>query len=268
MPDWKTRPSTSTYPLIDRSVDEALAVVAGAGFERVDVLGRKPHFTPEAEGVRAVREASRRHGVAVANLGNYGGKGFAQGDEAEARRELDETRRVLDAAAELGARSIRGYRISSKEERAEHLPRLISWYARAAEHAESVGVTIGVECHGGAISGDPERLAELCRGVGSASFGVIYDPCNLLIHGTDPHAAFERLREHIVHVHLKDGRRDDPASPKHTMLGEGEVDIARVVSELESIEYQGDVTLEYEAETVPAAEGLAAWRATYRGLVG
>ena len=267
MVNWKAKPSTSTYPLIGRPVDEALAITASAGFDRVDVLGRRPHFTPDETGVRVLRDAAERHGLRVANIASYGGQRFGEGDTAAAKAELDDTRRLLDAAAEVGAGSIRGYRVGSNNESLDHLPGLIEWYGRAAKHADGVGVSIGVECHGGVISGSPERLVELCHGVGSGRFGIIYDPANLLTAGADPHDAFNMFKKHIVLVHLKDGVRGERDSVKTTMLGDGELDLSRVICELDEIEYVGDVVLEYEVETTPPQEGMAAWRQRYQHLV-
>ena len=37
---------------------------------------------------------------------------------------------------------------------------------------------MGIENHGGAISGNPEACAELYDKVGSKYAGVLYEPCN------------------------------------------------------------------------------------------
>ena len=119
------------------------------------------------------------------------------------------------------------------------MERIIPLFRRAAEHASAAGVFMGFENHGGEVSGDPQRCAEcahpshlptyhlptetmsrrdqfalthvrgtlvrLCEAVGSAFFGVLYDPCNLMQAGTDYRAALQTFGPHITHVHLKDG---------------------------------------------------------------
>lgn len=52
--------------------------MAAAGFTRVDLQGRQPHFELNQQGVGSLREASRGHGVTIANLSIYGGKRFSR----------------------------------------------------------------------------------------------------------------------------------------------------------------------------------------------
>ncbi|WP_336786659.1 sugar phosphate isomerase/epimerase family protein [Paenibacillus sp. MMO-177] len=62
--------------------------------------------------------------------------------------------------------------------------------------------------------------------------------------GFDPVRAVQELKEHLVHVHLKDvvaaGSHDSCA------LGQGIVPVADVISELKAINYQGALTIEHE----------------------
>ena len=81
------------------------------------------------------------------------------------------------------------------------------WFQRGAAYAAGKGVFLGFENHSDQtqISGNPELCAELCRRVGSAHFGVLYDPCNLMSFGTDYQQALRVFGPHVTHVHLKDG---------------------------------------------------------------
>ena len=71
-------------------------------------------------------------------------------------------------------------------------------------------------------------LVRLCEAVGSAFFGVLYDPCNLMQAGTDYRAALETFGPHITHVHLKDGFVAAGGEWERCELGKGEIDFGWV----------------------------------------
>ena len=126
-----SRLSATTFPLTDRPLNEAMAVVAAAGFKKIDLIGRPPHLSldPRECDPDDVLAAARAHGLAVANLATYVGAGFASLDKAEQEQALVDVRRAIDLAAILGARSIRGFR-SPKYDNAEDVPRLVPWIKR------------------------------------------------------------------------------------------------------------------------------------------
>ena len=93
---------------------------------------------------------------------------------------------------------------------------------------------MGFETHGGGISGVPALCRELADRVASPFFGVLYDPCNLMQAGTDYRLALWIMRDHIVHVHLKDGAVTS-AGFARTMMGEGQIDFAWIVQQLDAL---------------------------------
>lgn len=61
---------------------------------------------------------------------------------------------------------------------------------------------LGIENHGGAITGSPETLKRLFDQIGSPYLGLLYDPCNYVQKNVDYRAALELLKDHLAHVHL------------------------------------------------------------------
>ncbi|MHB0856371.1 MAG: sugar phosphate isomerase/epimerase family protein [Anaerolineae bacterium] len=252
-----TRLSACSIPLIGLPPQRAMTLIAQAGFRKVDLLGRMPHLSldPGECEPETLRKAAAAAGVRIANLGTYVGAGLADEDQAAQERELAQVRRAVDVAVALGARSIR---VKPGNDDPASIDRMAPGFQQAAAYAAAQGVYLGFENHGGAISGDPERCAELAGQVGSAYFGVLYEPCNLAAAGADYRAAFDVLKDHIVHVHLKDGVRTAQGFT-HCMLGEGEIDMRWVLERLEEIGYRGDIALEYEMSDPPPAFALGQW---------
>jgi sugar phosphate isomerase/epimerase len=254
-----SRLSACSIPLRKRPLDEALAVIAAAGFEKVDLLGADPHFAPDpdAAAVQAIDSAARQAGVRVANLGTYYGRPLP-GSPEETEAELAIARHGMEAAVRLGARSLRIH--PGKDRSHETGFALVPFFRQVSEEAERRDLYLGIETHGG-LSSDAPAMVDLCRQVGSKHFGVLFDPCNCASVGVDYKQAWDVFHDHVVHVHLKDGRRGPDGKWQRVHLGEGEIDIPWVLRELDRVGYDGDIALEYEIGDVePPDTGLKRWR--------
>jgi sugar phosphate isomerase/epimerase len=252
------RISCCTIPLRDRDPEYAFGVIAKAGFTKVDLLGRMPHFdlSDPAYDFDAVMAAADRFGLRIANIGSYCGGDFVSDDEEAREQALAETKAVLDAAALCGARSIRTR--PGLPEDAAMIDRMVPYYQRAAEYAAKKGVYMGIENHGGPISGNPELCAELFHKVGNPYAGILYEPCNLASAGVDYKRGFEVMRDYITHVHIKDAYPIDGKMTR-VWLGTGAIDFRWVVASVEGLGYEGDYALEYEIHDEAPETGLAKW---------
>lgn len=260
------RATTCSYPLRERDLDYTFSVVADAGFRKIDLWGRAPHFSTKVTEVkpRDIEKLVAQYGVQVANLGTYCGREFLDKDRLVRNKAMAELTRTVDLAVRFGARSIRV--MPGVGEKPEMVDGLKGPFARAAVYAAQKGIFMGMENHAGSIAGDPNLALELCKGVGSRHFGVLYEPCNLLHGKVDYKQAFETFKDYIVHVHIKDGRWDGDNFVR-CHLGEGDVDVKWVVDAMESIGYTGDYALEYEiCDIEPIETGLKKWYQYFESL--
>ncbi|MBV7329381.1 sugar phosphate isomerase/epimerase [Chloroflexi bacterium TSY] len=262
-----SRLSNCTFPLKDRPLNEALPIIAAAGYKRIDLLGRMPHFSLYVDECdpAAIQTLAKANGLEIANLGTYVGVGLAGTDRAEQEASLQEVKQTIDVAAIFGARSIRVFRPHSEIDDPTKIDHITPWLQQAAAYGESKGIFLGFENHGGPLCGDPEHCRALCQKVGSPYFGVLYDPCNLMGAGTDYRSALETMKNHIAHVHFKDGAVDGQGFQR-TMLGEGDIDFGWIMQRLDEIGYDGHIALEYELLEPAPEEGLRIWYETYQAL--
>ena len=253
------RISACTYALRERPYEYAMQVIADAGCVKADLWGRAPHFPedPTDAVLSDIESVVERTGVAVANIGSYPGHEFDSDDAAVVEAEMAKMRLIIDAATRLGSRSIRV--MAGHGEDPAVIDKVAPLMAESAAYAEAAGVYLGMENHGGSIAGNPAHSLQLCEAVGNPHFGVLYEPSNLWGIKVDFREAFEVMKDHIVHCHLKDGAWTDEGYQR-CHLGEGEVDASWVVESLEGIGYEGDYALEYEiADIEPMETGLAKW---------
>lgn len=262
-----TRLSTCTFPLKDRPLAEALPIIAKAGYSRIDLLGRPPHFSLDKAEFDPIelKALAAQHGLEIANLGTYVGVGFASDDKAEQATALAEVKQAIDIAAFFGSRSIRVFRPNSEIDDPAKIDHIVPGLKQAAAYAAEKNVYMGFENHGGPLCGNPEHCADLSAKVGSSYFGVLYDPCNLMGAGTDYRSALEIMKDHITHVHFKDGAITADGFTR-TMLGEGDIDFAWVMERLDEIGYDGHIALEYELPDPAPEIGLKAWYDRYAGM--
>lgn len=260
------RISSCTYPIRDLDTRAALDTMREAGVGRVDLWGNLPHFSIVSVSCSLddLGKLAADVGVRIANLGSYPGRGFASDSPEVRAAEVAALQATLHAAKALGARSIRV--LPGQGDDPAQIERLAPCFAAAAELAETLDVRMGMENHAGSIAGSPEDVARLCRAVGSSHFGVLYEPANLMHGGVDYKQAFEIFHDHIVHIHVKDGRVGDDGF-KRTHLGEGNIDYRWVIESLESIGYDGDYALEYEiCDLEPIETGLPRWVQHFQSL--
>jgi sugar phosphate isomerase/epimerase len=278
--------SRLTFPsiaLIKYPPEEAFRMIAEAGFKNVDVLEKMPHLSihpDECDPVK-VKEAADKAGLRIMAVNSYVGggvvgragawlhhpgfefpnqhkytyNGFASDDERELERELEHVTRAIDIGTYFGARVVR---IVPGDDDPAKIDKIVPWFKKCAGYAEAKGIYLAGENHDIGILGQPARMVEFCEKVGSQHIGVIFEPYNLLEQaGYDFKKAFEIMRDHIVHVHFKDGRLDrKKRTYVPTLMGEGELDFRWLMKRLNEIGYTGEFGLEYEVAEVPPEEGV------------
>ena len=139
---------------------------------------------------------------------------------------------------------------------------------RLAALAAARGVTAVLHPHVGTMI---EKGDEVQRVLENSSISLCLDTGHLLIGGTDPAVLTRQAPERIAHTHLKDvdaglAKRVRAGELTYTeavgkgmyrILGQGDVDIAGVISELESKGYDGWYVLEQDTilHQAPAGAG-------------
>jgi sugar phosphate isomerase/epimerase len=254
-----SRVSTCTYALHEKDLDYTLDVIAAAGFKKIDLWGNMPHFSADSVEFSPddIESIAAKYDLQIANIGSYPGRLFSSDNPAEVEVEFALMVRVIDLAERFRARSIRV--MPGHLEDPSIIDTIVPWLQKSAAYAETKGIYLGMENHGGSIAGHPEWALELCEKVNSKHFGVLYEPCNLQHAGVDYKEAFATFRDWITHCHLKDGKMVD-GSFQVCHLGEGVIDAQWVIDALNGVGYRGDFALEYECWDIePVETGLEKW---------
>lgn len=161
------------------------------------------------------------------------------------------SKKVLDAAKELGCNIVTthiGHLYEKEDERME----LIRKSARElAEYADSMGSYFAAE------TGTEKApvLKSFLDSLGAKGLRVNYDPANLvMVAQDDPVQGVYTLKDYIVHTHAKDGINKGENSWLEVPLGEGGVDFDKYLAALNDVGYTGYLTIEREVGENPAAD--------------
>jgi D-psicose/D-tagatose/L-ribulose 3-epimerase len=192
------------------------------------------------------------------------GRELVTADAATVRATQDYLRRVLDAAAAIGAPAIAGpaytsvgrtWRLSDAERVAAYA-QLRENLAPVVEHAAQVGVRIGVEPlnrYETSLLNTVEQTLEALDGLSPAHIGIALDTYHLNIEERDPPAAARRAAGRIVHVQVCANDRGAP--------GADHIDWRGFLAALDDADYAGPLCIEsFTAENATIATAASIWR--------
>jgi sugar phosphate isomerase/epimerase len=161
--------------------------------------------------------------------------------------DVDELVRIMPRMRRTGTRIVRimsypndGW--AERDWRAEVVRRLRA----LSRMAEANGIILGHEnCDGWAGKGPEATLACLAE-IGSPALKLIFDTGNPVTYGQDAWSYYRAVREHIVHVHIKDYVRDASASGGYRAVfpGQGDGCVCDIVTDLKRTGYDGWYSME------------------------
>jgi sugar phosphate isomerase/epimerase len=164
--------------------------------------------------------------------------------------EIALVKKWVDHSALLGAPHIRIFAGDKPRDMvlAEAKKLCLDAFVECTEYAGAKGVFLGLENHSG-IATDADDLIDMVRAVNSPWFGISLDSGNF--QADDPYAAFEKCAPYAVNVQVKVElqRRGNDKEPS---------DFGKLFRILREANYQGYVSLEYEAKEDPY-EAIPRW---------
>jgi hydroxypyruvate isomerase len=231
------------------SAADRVRAAAAAGFDAVEMWG------PTGKDIPALRDALAETGVTLtAQLAEprmqfmippKDHAPFFKGldDGVEVARQLGCPRIVVGSGTGFGGRK-----------RQDQLDELIDIFTKGVAHIAGSGITLVLEPvnirvdHPGALLDRTSEAAYIARGVGSPSFGVLYDLYHSTVEGEDVAAELSQARDVIRYVQIAD-------APGRGEPGSGAIDWPARLADLRTCGYDGPIGLEYYP-TTPSAQSV------------
>lgn len=266
------------YPVRAGQMDLAGFVdfVAGQDAEGVELLDYfwKDKATELPQVKKQIADAGLE--LAVYSVGND----FFQPDRAVWEKQLADMKTGIDTANALEVGLMRVFSGNRKEgyELADGMDWIIDGLAQSAEYAAAHGVVLALENHG-LMAGRSDQVRTMIETVNSPSLRANLDTGNFLLVGQNPTDAARDLADVVALVHLKDFAVAPEGQTSHvykgldgvgytgTVVSEGQVDLAEILSILGKAGYDGWLSLEYEGGLDPLTVGVPGSLAAARKLL-
>lgn len=259
------------------TLPEALKLFAGIGLDGAEIVvqdGYKcalpTHCSQKM--LREVKEIADASGLRVIALTPYNSR-FNSLDDAVREKEMDEIRRVISYAQDLGASYIRiyagNYAASETDPDGEKWARLIESMQVLGEDAKTAGVTLVMENHFNTMTVSAKQSMAAAEAIGHPNVGILYDQANLTFTLNEEYEEALNIQgSQIRYVHVKDLEfksgdhafiSDEVSHPKEEdrnvitrIVGEGIVPWKSILQKLHDTGYDGWLSFEYERRWHPA----------------
>jgi sugar phosphate isomerase/epimerase len=227
------------------SVRRALQEVARLGVHGVQVDAvsdlAPDRFTDT--GRREFRNLLKSYNLELSALNCPLRRGLDVADNLQPR--IEHVRKVMQLAFDLGPRRVIVPLPKVPEDAAA--PRALT--AREAltdlgSFGDRVGTVLALEA--GLDSGD--KVRDYLNSFDSGSLQVNFDPANFLLNGFDPLASLAALAGKVAYIHARDARAATVGGgAREVPVGAGDIEWIMFVATLESIDYQGYLTVDRES---------------------
>lgn len=203
----------------------------------------------DAANLKTVRGQAEDAGVQIAMLVTYAD--FTHPDAAERVRQVDETRRYIAAAHDLGAEFIRvtAGQAHPGLARDAALGWAVDGLTACLDEAAQAGITLAYENHTKGYAwtyNDFSQPADIFLEIVARSEGtglrILYDTANTLATGDDPLAVLEKVKHRVAVIHTNDIARAGFFEP--VVLGEGVAPIIPIYRTLIDAGFDGWVSVE------------------------
>lgn len=200
------------------------------------------------------------------DISNYAvGANFVTENEADFQHQIDQAKKHVDIARQLGVQLMR-HDVASRpkpetsiQQFESDLPKLVEACQEIADYAAQYEIVTSVENHGFFMQAS-DRIQRLIHAVNRPNFKTTMDTGNFMCVDEDPVAAVKKNIEYASIVHLKDFYlRPSGQNPgtgfiqttsgnylRGSIFGHGDVDARSVIQVIKESGYDGYISLEFE----------------------
>jgi len=263
----------STWGMPKVPVDEALAHLAGLGFDGVE-LTVIPGYTTELSKLDAVersriRQLLQKHHLILPAIAAH--SSLLSNDKETHAANMARLKGAVDLAVEWAQEDIIPAIDTTPGGRPEEWDAvrdlLVERTRELVEYAQARNVTIAMEPHVGAVIDTPEKVLQLLELVDSPYLKVNFDISHFNIQGLAIEETVAALAPHTVHTHVKDERGLVPDF-EFLIPGEGNFDYVTYLKAMQAHGYDGFISVEVSVmvQRRPDYDALAAATLSYETL--
>jgi sugar phosphate isomerase/epimerase len=250
--------STNAYTQTD--LISAVRNISKIGYQGVEILCDTPHWLSHQvsdEAVAALRQTLNDTGLAISNLNANTANGYfdplppenvfepslSSSNDTWRSWRIDYTIKTLQLAKQLGANciSVTSGQPASGGKPETGLDILTESLKHICEHADKLGIRVGIEYEPGLLVERASELEALISRVDSPWLGANFDIGHSFLCGESAQDAVALLKGRIWNVHVEDIHNQ---KHYHLIPGEGELPFKEYFTALEAAGYDNYLTVE------------------------
>jgi len=195
-------------------------------------------------------EVYRKVNDAQMNVSCFGGciANWSRPITGDFQVDIDELKKAIPRMKKFGTKFIR---IMSWPNDENNPVSEIEWEKKVIERLKDLSiiaedgeiVMVHENCNGWAGE-SPENSLKMLSEVSSPSLKLVFDTGNTVFHGQDAMYFYSKIKEHIVHVHIKDAIMLPDGKPQTTYCGEGHAYVPEILQDLKNNDYEGGISIE------------------------
>jgi L-ribulose-5-phosphate 3-epimerase len=232
---------------ISDNLEEAIGIAKSWGLEYIElhrVWEKNICDVDEATLSRIIRML-RESGLTVTNIDSLTLRCSLDDDE-EYSQHIKHLLRSIEIAPLFDTNVVRLFSFWKEENVEEKWEKIFEKMELPVKIAEREGVILGFENVSSGNIGTSDDLERLFRRFESPNLKLIWDPGNAYAAGekTPFPDGYEKIKDRIIHVHVKDAVFDEQGERLWKPIGQGEVDYKGQLEALHRDNYQGVIALE------------------------
>ncbi len=243
--------SFSTLGCPEWTFDEILSFAVENNYDGIEIRGilkqmdltQCPEFSTKENIAVSKRKVAEKN-LKIVNLG--ASANLHQTVPAERQKNLDEAKRFIDLAQQLGSPYIRVFpnELPNDDTRKTVRDLIISGLQELGNHAKGTGVTVLMETHGNVVKADELKL--IMDTAAHPQVGLVWDPINMWsVTKENPSYMYQQLKPYIRHTHIKDAKIVGDKL-NYVLLGKGDTPILQAMDILYKDKYKGYYSFEWE----------------------
>ena len=260
---------TATSVLYLYAIEDAIPLVARAGYDGIDIWGGRPHVYRQdlsVDELKSLRQLIQDHGLSISSFmpAFYRYPHSLSNPNPKVRQDsIDYMRQCIDNAAILGAPIVLVVPDLSLygQTKVASLQRMIESIDVVARYASPYDLKLGIEVlyvdETDLVNNADDALG-IINQLGHANLGVVLDTGTLNLTKEPPEEIFAKLNSLVLQVHVNDNQGGH--TQQNLIPGEGTYDFLGLIQVLKEHAYSGFLSAELSKEY--AQEPEAALRIT------
>jgi sugar phosphate isomerase/epimerase len=229
---------------IDSDIEEQARILLKEGIYHLElrVWGDRTLVELSRDELRRIKQVIKRNEFIVSDIASPIGKVLITDDFEE---HLNLFKKYIEMAKVFETKMIRifSYYCPQDQPPEEFSDEVIERMRRKTEIAADNGITLLMENERWLYGNIGSRCWEILETIGSPFLRMAFDPQNFLAEGERPFPDnYKMLADYIAHVHIKDGKLNEPDT--FLYAGDGDGEIKGLLLALKRGEYKGFLSLE------------------------